>query len=222
MSSALPSALAQMDTAQLLAVAAALGWASGLRLYAVLFITGLAGWLDYVPLPDGLKLLQNPLMLGASGVMLVVEFFADKIPGLDTLWDTLHTLVRIPAGAALAAATFGVDHGALATMAALLGGTLAATSHVAKTTSRAAINTSPEPFSNIAASLVGDAVVPVALWLSWSHPIALAVFLTLAVLLMLALIWWLMRFLKSLIRSLRGRFGAARPGASPVRKAGHV
>ncbi len=216
MSSALPSALAQMDTAQLLAVAAALGWASGLRLYAVLFITGLAGWLGYVPLPDGLKLLQNPLMLGASGVMLVVEFFADKIPGLDTLWDTLHTLVRIPAGAALAAATFGVDHGALATMAALLGGTLAATSHVAKTTSRAAINTSPEPFSNIAASLVGDAVVPAALWLSWSHPMAFAVFLTLAVLLMLALIWWLMRFLKSLIRSLRGRFGAARPGASPV------
>ena len=216
MSSALPSALAQMDTAQLLAVAAALGWASGLRLYAVLFITGLAGWLGYVPLPDGLKLLQNPLMLGASGFMLVVEFFADKIPGLDTLWDTLHTLVRIPAGAALAAATFGVDHGALATMAALLGGTLAATSHVAKTTSRAAINTSPEPFSNIAASLVGDAVVPAALWLSWSHPMAFAVFLTLAVLLMLALIWWLMRFLKSLIRSLRGRFGAARPGASPV------
>ena len=216
MSSALPSALAQMDTAQLLAVAAALGWASGLRLYAVLFITGLAGWLDYVPLPDGLKLLQNPLMLGASGFMLVVEFFADKIPGLDTLWDTLHTLVRIPAGAALAAATFGVDHGALATMAALLGGTLAATSHVAKTTSRAAINTSPEPFSNIAASLVGDAVVPVALWLSWSHPIALAVFLTLAVLLMLALIWWLMTFLRLLMASVRRRVGTAPQGASPV------
>ena len=216
MSSALPSALAQMDTAQLLAVAAALGWASGLRLYAVLFITGLAGWLGYVPLPDGLKLLQNPLMLGASGFMLVVEFFADKIPGLDTLWDTLHTLVRIPAGAALAAATFGVDHGALATMAALLGGTLAATSHVAKTTSRAAINTSPEPFSNIAASLVGDAVVPVALWLSWSHPIALAVFLTLAVLLMLALIWWLMTFLRLLMASVRRRFGTAPQGASPV------
>ena len=212
----LPAALAQLDTPQLLAVAAALGWASGLRLYAVLFITGLAGWLGWVPLPDGLKLLQNPLVLGASGFMLVVEFLADKVPGLDSLWDALHTLVRIPAGAALAAATFGVDQGQWALVAGLLGGTLAATSHVAKATTRAAINTSPEPFSNIAASLADDALVPAALWLSWTHPLAFAVCLALAVLLMLALTWWLMKFLKSLIRSVRGRFGAAGPGASPV------
>ena len=110
-------------------------------------------------------------MLGASGVMLFVEFFADKIPGVDTLWDAVHTLIRIPAGAALAAAVFGADQATWATVAALLGGTLAATSHVAKATTRAAVNTSPEPFSNIALSLLGDGVVPAALWLSWAHPV---------------------------------------------------
>ncbi|HQZ32420.1 MAG TPA: DUF4126 domain-containing protein, partial [Arenimonas sp.] len=93
-----------LDTTHLVALAAALGWASGLRLYAVLFITGAAGWAGWLPLPPGLQILQNPLMLGASGVMLLVEFFADKIPALDTLWDLVHTFIRIPAGAALAAA----------------------------------------------------------------------------------------------------------------------
>src|SRR5438105_7035055 len=96
-----------LDTPQLLAIAAALGWASGLRLYAVVFLTGMAGYLGWVDLPSGLKMLQHPAMLGASGMMLFVEFFADKIPGVDTLWDMVHTVVRIPAGAALAASVFG-------------------------------------------------------------------------------------------------------------------
>ena len=99
--------LGQMDTAQLLAVAAALGWASGLRLYLVVFLTGAAGWFGWVELPQGLHVLQHPAMLGASGFMLFVEFFADKIPGVDTLWDMVHTLVRIPAGALLK--KYGVD-----------------------------------------------------------------------------------------------------------------
>ena len=162
-----------VDTPQLLAIAAALGWASGLRLYAVLFLTGMAGYLGWVELPPGLHLLQSPWMLGASGLMLFIEFFADKIPGVDTLWDMVHTLVRIPAGAVLAAAVFGADQSSWAMAAALMGGTLAATSHVAKATTRAAMNTSPEPFSNIAMSLLGDGVVPVhaTLWLSWAHPV---------------------------------------------------
>ncbi len=209
----MPTHLPETSTAQLLAIAAALGWASGLRLYAVLFATGMAGWLGWVTLPDGLRLLQNPLVLGASGLMLAVEFFADKIPGLDTLWDALHTLIRIPAGAALAAAVFGGDDGTWATVAALMGGSLAATSHVAKATTRAALNSSPEPFSNIAASLAGDALVPAALWLSWTHPLAFAVCLVLAVVAMVAVTALLMKFLKSLVRSLRDRLGGRRAAA---------
>jgi Domain of unknown function (DUF4126) len=98
---------AHLDLTHLVALAAALGWASGLRLYAVVFITGAVGYLGWVPLPEGLKLLQHPLVLGASGLMGLVEFVADKVPGLDTLWDAVHTLIRIPAGAALAAGVFG-------------------------------------------------------------------------------------------------------------------
>ena len=107
------------DTTHLLAVAAALGWASGLRLYAVLFLTGLAGFLGWVALPPGLHLLQHPVMLVASGLLLFVEFFADKIPGVDSLWDVVHTLIRIPAGAALAAGVFGDSSSAMMRCAAI-------------------------------------------------------------------------------------------------------
>jgi hypothetical protein len=200
-----------LDTASLLAIAAALGWASGLRLYAVVFLTGLAGALGWVELPAGLRLLQSPLMLGASGFMLFVEFFADKIPGVDSLWDAIHTLVRIPAGAALAAAVFGADQQSWALAAALLGGTLAATSHVAKATTRAAVNTSPEPFSNVAMSLLGDGVVPASLWLSWTHPYVFFVALAIAVVVMLALIVVFAKFLRRLARRVSGWFGAGLP-----------
>ena len=193
------------DTTHLLAVAAALGWASGLRLYAVLFLTGLAGFLGWVDLPTGLRLLQNPVMLGASGFLLFVEFFADKIPGVDTLWDAVHTLIRVPAGAALAASVFGMDQATWATGAALLGGTLAATSHVAKATTRAAVNTSPEPFSNLALSLLGDAAVPGTLWLAFTHPIVALIVLAVATLSMVAIIALLMRFLRGLIARFRRR-----------------
>ena len=200
-----------LDTPQLLAIAAALGWASGLRLYAVLFFTGIAGFLGWVDLPSGLKLLQSPMLLGASGFMLFVEFLADKIPGLDTLWDMVHTLVRIPAGAALAAAVFGADQASWAMAAALMGGTLAATSHVAKATTRAAVNTSPEPFSNIAMSLLGDSVVPASLWLSWEHPYWFFAALAVALIVMVAAIWVLGKFLRQLARRVSGWFAASQP-----------
>lgn len=187
-----------LDTTQLVAIAAALGWASGLRLYAVLFLTGAAGAAGWVTLPHGLQILQHPLVLGASGLMLAVEFFADKIPGVDTLWDALHTVVRIPAGAALAAAVFGGDTTAWTVAAAVVGGSLAATAHTAKATTRAAANTSPEPFSNLALSLAGDAAVPALLWLSWTHPVALLVVVALGALLAVGLIVVLWRFLRAL------------------------
>jgi hypothetical protein len=200
-------ALPELGTAELLAIAAALGWASGLRLYAVVFLTGLAGWLGWVQLPHGLAVLQHPAMLIASGGLLFVEFFADKIPGLDSLWDALHTFVRIPAGAALAAAAFGADQGTMTAVAALMGGTLAATSHVAKATTRAAANTSPEPFSNLGLSLLGDAAVPAMLWLSWAQPVWFFVALAVALVVMVALTWMFAKFLRALVARLSGWFG---------------
>ena len=193
-----------LDLTHLVALAAALGWASGLRLYAVVFITGAAGFLGWVSLPPGLQLLQHPLLLVASGVMVTVEFVADKVPGVDTLWDAVHTFIRIPAGAALAAGVFGglgpEWNSAWGLVAALAGGTLAATAHTAKATTRAAVNTSPEPFSNIGLSLLGDAAVPALLWLAWEHPLwafaVLAVAIVLAVVLMLVFF----KFLRALLR----------------------
>ena len=211
-------ALDQLDLTHLVAIAAALGWASGLRLYLVIFLTGTAGYLGWIDLPQGLKLLQNPYVLGASGLMGVLEFVADKIPGVDTLWDTVHTLVRIPAGAALAAGVFGGDAGAWTLIAALAGGTLAATAHTAKATTRAAVNTSPEPFSNIGLSLLGDAAVPAMLWLSWTHPLVFFPVLALSVLLALTLIVVLFKFLRRLLRrfssTLRPRPELEAPGCS--------
>lgn len=194
-----------LDTSSLLALAAALGWASGLRLYAVVFLTGVAGALGWVSLPTGLSLLQHPAVLIASGFMLTVEFFADKVPWLDSMWDAVHTFVRIPAGAALAAGALGAD-GAVATLvAALLGGTLAAASHTTKMTTRAAINTSPEPLSNIGASLLEDGLVVGALWLAVTHPLLFALALVVALVLMAFLLLLLWRFLKVLVERL-GRF----------------
>src|ERR1700712_3972769 len=146
--------MSALDLPQLLALAAAIGWASGVRLYLVVLLTGLAGYFGWVPLPNGLQLLAHPVVIAASGFMVFVEFFADKIPGLDSLWDMVHTVIRVPAGAALAADVFGAAHTARAVVAARVGGGLAATAHTAKATTRAAINTSPEPFSNVGASLV--------------------------------------------------------------------
>ncbi len=175
-----------------IAVAAALAWGAGLRAYAVIFLVGLAGVLGWVELPQHLQLLQHPLVLGASGFMTLVEFFADKLPWLDSVWDAVHSFIRIPAGAALAAAVFGDSGAAVALAAAILGGTLAAGTHFAKAGTRAALNTSPEPFSNWSASLAEDALVPMGLWLSVAHPLvffALLAGFLLAAALLVRLIW---------------------------------
>ena len=175
-----------------IAIAAALAWGSGLRAYAVVFAVGLAGALGWVELPEHLRLLQHPLVLGASGLMTAVEFFADKIPWLDSVWDTVHSFIRIPAGAALAAAVFGDSGSAVALAAAILGGTLTAGVHLAKAGTRAAINASPEPFTNWTASLAEDAMVPAGLWLAVVHPIAFFVLLFLflvGAVLLLRFIW---------------------------------
>ena len=203
-----------LDTAQLVALAGALGWASGIRLYLVVLLTGLAGFMGWVNLPQGLHLLANPAVLGASGFMVFIEFFADKIPGLDSLWDVVHSVIRIPAGAALAASVFSADSGAMALVAALLGGTLAATSFTAKATSRAAINTSPEPFTNIGASLIEDTLVPLGLWAAVAHPFIFVPVLLLVLVLSVFLIYVCWRFLKLLaVRIARIFSGKSDPGS---------
>ena len=194
------------DTTHLIALAAALGWASGLRLWAVLLITGGAGALGWIALPPGLHVLENPFVLAAAGTMAVVEFLVDKIPALDSVWDALQTLVRIPGGAALAAGVFGGDDTTWVAVAAVLGAALAANSHVAKASLRAAVNTSPEPFSNIALSLLGDAAVPAVLWLAAAHPVALLATVAVAAVAMATISVLLVRFLRALFGRLRGWF----------------
>lgn len=198
-----------LDLAGLLALAAGLGWASGLRLYTTLFVVGLAGRLDWVALPPSLHLLEHPLVLGAAGVMLMVEFFADKIPLLDSVWDTLHTFIRIPAGAALAALVFGGQGVEWQTAMALLGGTLAAGTHLTKAGTRAMINASPEPFTNIAASFGEDVVVLTGLWLMFAHPWAM---LALLLLLVVAAAWLLPKLWRGIVGLVRG-FSLPRPTA---------
>ena len=203
----------RLDMPALLALAAALGWASGFRLYAVVFITGLAGLAGWITLPEGLRVLQHPALLAASGALLFVEFFADKIPGLDSLWDAVNSVIRVPAGAALAAAAFGADSGTMALVGALMGGTLAATSQAAKTTTRAAINTSPEPFSNVLASLAEDGLAVGAVWLATTHPLVFGVLLVIAVVLMWIVTWMLIKFLRTLFRRISRFFSGSTEAA---------
>jgi hypothetical protein len=175
-----------------IAVALALAWGAGLRAYAVIFAVGLAGAMGWVELPGHLDVLQHPLVIGASGFMTLVEFGADKVPWLDSIWDAIHSFVRIPAGAALAALAFGDSSSAVMVAAGILGGSLAAAMHVAKAGTRATLNMSPEPFSNWAASLSEDALVPLGLWLAFAHPLlffALLAAMLVGVVLLARLLW---------------------------------
>jgi len=169
-----------------LALAAALAWGAGLRLYLVVFALGIASGLGWLSLPDHLSALAHPAVMAAAGFMTVIELFADKIPWLDSLWDSVQTLIRIPAGAAMAAAVFGDSGAAMTLVAALLGGGLTAATHFSKAGARAAANTSPEPFSNLALSFGEDALVLGGGWLALTHP---ALFLGLLALLTAAGLW---------------------------------
>ena len=191
-----------LDLAGLLALAAGLGWAAGLRLYTVIFVVGMAGRLGWIVLPPGLQVLEHPWVLGAAGLMLSIEFFADKIPLLDSVWDTVHTFIRIPAGAALAAMVFGGQGVEWQTAMAIMGGTLAAGTHFTKAGARAMINASPEPFSNVAASFSEDIVVIGGLWLMFAHPwlmLCLLLLLVIATAWLLPIVW---RGIAALIRGL--------------------
>ena len=180
----------------------------------MLFIVGALGYFHLFAIPPHLAVLSHPMVLGASGFMVLIEFFADKIPGVDTLWDLVHTFVRIPAGAALAAGVFGDSPPAWTLTAAILGGTLAAGSHFTKAGSRMVINTSPEPMSNWAASFGEDLLVGTGLYLALAYPF---VFLALLLLLVVASLWLLpklWRFIKAMTQRIASWFGGP-PASTP-------
>ncbi len=184
-------------------MAAGLSWASGLRLYAVLFSVGVLGKMGFVALPEHLQLLSNNTVIAASGVMLAAEFFADKIPAIDTLWDSIHTFIRIPAGALLAAGAVAHISPEWAVVAALLGGTLTSGSHFTKAGSRALINISPEPFSNWAASFGEDFMVAGGLWAALFAPVLFLVGLAVFLLFMIWMLPKIWRGVRVVIRHAR-------------------
>lgn len=198
----------QLDMPGLLALAAALGWASGVRLYAVVFMVGAMGWAGWMPLPPGLAVLQSPMVLAVSGCMLVVEFFADKVPWFDSLWDAVHAFIRVPAGALLAAGVFGADSATMGLVGGLMGGSLAATSLATKMTARAAANTSPDPFSNWGLSFLEDGLVVGMVWLATQYPVAFGITLAVVLLVSALLLVVLFKFLRAVLRRVSSLFSA--------------
>jgi hypothetical protein len=168
-----------MDALTALSLAAGLGWASGVRLYAVLFFLGVLHHTEVYPLPANLEFLAHPAVMSVSGLLFLLEFFADKVPGVDTLWDAVHTFIRIPAGALLAAAAVAGNDPGLALAAGLLGGTIAAATHLVKAGGRALINVSPEPVSNWGASFGEDFLSLAGLLAALLYPLLFLVFLAL-------------------------------------------
>ncbi len=181
-----------MSEAHLFAIGVLLAWLAGIRVYLTVFGVGVAGAFGWLDLPQALQVTQSPWVLGVSGVLAIAEFFADKIPGVDSGWDLLHTLLRVPAGAFLAAAALSPD-GQLGAGMLATGAGVALTSHVLKAGSRALMNTSPEPVSNWTASITEDVAVVGGLALAFSHPwLALSIVVFISVLVAL-LMWWLWR-----------------------------
>ncbi len=203
----------KLDMPSLLALAAALGWASGFRLYAVVFLVGGMGALGWLALPAGLQVLQHPAVLLVSGLLLSVEFFADKVSFIDSAWDALNVFIRIPGGALLAAGVFGADNATMGVVAGLLGGSLAATSLATKMTARAALNTSPEPFSNGLASLFEDGLVLAVVWLATQHPLWFGAALVVMVVLSVLLLVVLFKFLRAVWRRVSSVFSGS-PGVA--------
>lgn len=196
-------------------------WASGINLYAAMATLGWLAMNGEITLPPDLEILGNPLVFGAAAIMYVVEFFADKIPGVDTAWDGLHTFIRIPAGAMLAAGAVGDVGVAVETAAAIMGGGLAAGAHATKAGTRALINTSPEPVTNWTASITEDVVVIGGIWTALNHPVWFLLGLLVFIVLMIWLLPKIWRGLKAVFRAIGRLFGrkddvATAPASAPA------
>lgn len=197
-----------MDAITSYALASGLSWASGLRLYATLFIVGLLAKYGYITLPESLQLLTHPMLIAISGLLMVIEFVADKIPYVDSVWDSLQTFIRIPACAVLAMAAINSTDPMIATIAALLGGSLTGITHATKAGSRALINTSPEPVSNITTSLGEEGLLLGGGWLALIHPAVFLGVLGVFIVLMMWMLPKLWRGIRQVINSVRGLFSA--------------
>lgn len=207
-----------METVDIIAMTLGVAWASGINLYAAILVMGIMGAGGYTELPPSLTVLQDPLVLMAAGMMYFVEFFADKIPGVDSGWDAIHTFIRIPAGAMLAVgAAQGLEINQAAELAAaLLGGSLAATSHLTKSSTRLVLNASPEPITNATASIVEDLAVVGGLWTALNYPWAFLVFIIVFILFAIWLLPKLWRALKDIAKTIRGWLGKKSDDAEAV------
>src|SRR5262249_28620258 len=193
-----------MDSLQQLGLAMGTAWTSGINLYATVAALGIAQASGLVQLPPGLEVLGNPAVIAVAVVMYLVEFFADKVPYADSGWDAVHTFIRVPAGALLAARTLGPTNPALEVVAALAGGSVALAAHGTKATARLAINTSPEPFTNWAASLAEDVVAFLGVWAAFQHPYVMLALVTVFLALSIYLVPKILRGLRSTFRTLFG------------------
>jgi hypothetical protein len=201
-----------MDPISSIALASGLSWASGFRLYATVFIVGVLGKYQFISLPDSLNILTNPIVIGVAGFLMVIEFFADKVPYIDSTWDSIQTFIRIPAGALLAMGAINSSDPMIATLAALLGGSLTGMTHATKASSRALINTSPEPVSNMVTSFGEDGLLLGGGWLALMHP---AVFIGLLLVFVLIMFW----LLPKIWRGLRAIFSISTKNRLPKNNA---
>ncbi|MEQ8288917.1 MAG: DUF4126 domain-containing protein [Gammaproteobacteria bacterium] len=192
-----------MDTIHYIALSMGVAWASGINLYAAVFMLGYLGSTGNITLPPDLVVVTDPLVMTAAGLMYCVEFFADKTPGVDTAWDTIHTFIRIPLGAVLAMSAVGDTTPAVELAAFLVGGSLTAATHATKTGGRAIINTSPEPISNWTTSIGEDLMVIAGIWAALVHPWIFVIFLVAFIILMAWLLPRIWRVLKKLVVRVR-------------------
>jgi hypothetical protein len=205
-----------MDITQTIALTMGVAWASGINLYAAILMLGYMGTTGNIDLPPDLQVLSNPMVMVAAGAMYAIEFFADKVPGVDTGWDALSTFIRIPAGAILAAGAIGDVGSGAQLAAAIAGGSLATGSHVTKAGTRVLINTSPEPVTNWFASVGEDVAVIAGLWTALYHPVLFIVLLVLFILLCIWLLPKIWRGIKKVFSFLRRQPGSDNAAAPPV------
>jgi len=195
-----------MDTVSIIALSMGAAWASGINLYATIFMLGYLGTTGNIDLPPDLMVVTDPLVMTSAGLMYCVEFFADKTPGVDTAWDSLHTFIRIPLGAVLAMGAVGDMTPAVELAAFIVGGSLAAATHATKTGSRIVINSSPEPVTNWTASIGEDLLVITGIWAALNHPVAFLIALVIFIALMIWLLPKIWKGVKHIFNSIRNFF----------------